>query len=338
MLAANPELSTKLGYTDPQAQEKKTRFGITSSALVSRGFVFNTVFGLSVHDVSFNAIANLSYSGLVFGVPVFEGDLIEAKSEVLGVEFRKDGAKNGSVQVQTTAENQRGEQVLRYTRQVLVRAEKGKTYDKSSTIQKTPEKIDITDAVLPLPIEAGVLPKEGGGVAFEELKPGAVFEGSFERGITLADFSWLQISTMNDAAVHHTPGSVFIGYGGAVKALCEGAVSGDFAYAPQIGMNSGAHNAPTYPCDVVETLYAGGKKGEHERIRTRAEVVGVEDVKGREDLGVVTIRLTGEKVVTDGGMAAMEAAGFAGVDAVFEDGGKRWLRVLSLEVVYGVAR
>ncbi|WP_462137080.1 hotdog family protein [Candidatus Mycalebacterium sp.] len=330
--AANTGISAPLGYIDPDASRKEKEFGIKNPALVSRGFVFNTGFGLSVHDVSFNAIANLSYSNLVFGEPVFEGDTVSARSTVLGVEFRKNGATNGSVQVETVVLNQRGAEVLSYTRQVLVRAEKGAAYDKSSTIKPQPEKIDISKACLPPVFNPDAAPG-GTGKTFEELNEGDALSGSFERGIPLADFSWLQIATLNDAAVHHTPSSVFIGYGGAVKARCEGAVSGHFPFAVQLGMNSGAHNAPTYPSDIVREIYAAGADGEHESIRARAEVAEKSEIAGRDDIGAVTIRLIGEKTVTDGGMKALEAAKFGGMDAIFEDGGKRLLRVLTLELV-----
>src|SRR3990172_9954643 len=105
ILGANPGLSLQLGYEDPDYKFKKEKYGIEKPVLVSQGFIFNAGFGLSVHDISFNAIANLSYSDLRFGVPVFEGDVIYGKSEVLGKEFRKDGATNGSVQVRTMIYN-----------------------------------------------------------------------------------------------------------------------------------------------------------------------------------------------------------------------------------------
>ncbi len=358
---ANSRLSTALGYVDPDAARKERELGIKDSALVSRGFLFNTGFGLSVHDISFNAVANLSYSNLVFGAPVFEGDTVSAESKVLGVEFRKDGATSGSVQVETRVSNQRGETVLSYVRQVLVRAEKGVVHEKSSTVKTQPREIDLSKAVLPLQLNPGAVSANFSGDAgrsFESLGEGEVLEGLFEKGITLADFSWLQIATMNDAAVHHTPSSVFIGYGGAVKALCEGAVSGHFPFAFQLGMNSGAHNAPTYPSDIVREMYAaasassaGSASGErrsvggaelnrpgddHERIRVRAEVLKKSEIPGRGDFGAVTIRLTGEKTVTDGGMKALEAARFGGMDAIFEENGKRFLRVLTLEQVLAV--
>jgi 2-methylfumaryl-CoA hydratase len=334
ILGANPELSSHLSYEDPEYKLKKERYGIEKPALVSQGFVFNAGFGLSVHDISFNAIANLSYSDLRFGVPVFEGDVIYGKSEVLGREFRKDAATNGSVQVKTTIYNQRGESVLEYVRQVLVRAESGKTYPKASTIKRQPDKIDIRKTVLPKNYHS--LSREAlgkNGKTFEDFKAGDVFHGLFEDAIDLVTFSWLQVATLNDAAVHHNPTSNFIGYGGGVKGRAEGEVSGHFPLAYHLGMNSGSHDAPTYPGDIVRVLFAGGKEGPHEKIRARIEVVETTRLDGREDIGIITIRLIGEKYVTDGGMKALEAAKFGGIDQIYEENGNRFLKVLTLEQV-----
>ncbi len=334
ILGANLELSSHLGYEDLDYKSKKEKYGIEKPALVNQGFVFNAGFGLSVHDISFNAIANLSYSDLRFGAPVFEGDVIYGKSQVLGREFRKDGATTGSVQVKTTIYNQRGESVLEYVRQVLVRAEEKKTYPKENTIKQQPGKIDIHKTVLPKPyhdLPKGLLGKDG--KAFEDFKVGDVFHGLFEDAIDLVTFSWLQIATLNDAAVHHNPSSNFIGYGGAVKGRAEGEVSGHFPLAYHIGMNSGSHDAPTYPGDIVQVLFADGKEGAHEKIRAKIEVVDKTTIGGRDDIGILTIKLIGEKYVTDAGMKALETAKFGGIDQVYEEDENRFLKVLTLEQV-----
>ena len=341
ILGANPGLSLQLGYEDPDYKFKKEKYGIEKPALVSQGFIFNAGFGLSVHDISFNAIANLSYSDLRFGAPVYEGDVIYGKSVVLGKEFRKDGATNGSVQVKTTIYNQIGESVLEYVRQVLVRAEGGKTYPKASTIKSQPDKIDIKKTVLPKVyrnLSKELLGKNG--KTFEDFKVGDVYHGLFEDAIDLVTFSWLQIATLNDAAVHHNPSSNFIGYGGGVKGRAEGEVSGHFPLAYHLGMNSGSHDAPTYPGDIVQVLFAGGKEGPHEKIRARIEIVGaiheLPQLNGRDDICIIMIKLTGEKYVTDGGMKALEAAKFGGIDQIYEEGGNRFLKVLTLEQVLAV--
>ena len=106
---------------DPEQDIKQSKFNIAEPSVVSQGYLFNVGFGLSVHDISFNAIANLSYKNLRYGKPVFEGDVLFGKSKVIGIEVKKDGASNGSVRVKTIITNQRDEVVLEYVRQVLLR-------------------------------------------------------------------------------------------------------------------------------------------------------------------------------------------------------------------------
>ncbi|MGH7901962.1 MAG: hypothetical protein ACRENZ_09515, partial [Thermodesulfobacteriota bacterium] len=222
-----------------------------------------------------------------------------------------------------------------------VRAESGKLYAKSSSIKTQRDNVDIRKAVLPNVYHD--LPEEllgNNGKTFEYFKVGDVYHGLFEDAIDLVTFSWLQIATLNDAAVHHSPSSNFIGYGGGVKGRAEGEVSGHFPLAYHVGMNSGSHDAPTYPGDIVQVLFADGKEGLHERIRARIEVVeAIHELpllNGRDDIGIITIRLIGEKYVTDGGMKALEAAKFGGIEQIYQEDGKRFLKVLTLEQVLAV--
>src|SRR5690606_24412327 len=77
-------------------------------------------FGKTVPDISLNAVANLGYAGGVFGVPVFPGDTLSARSQVIGLK-ENSNRKTGVVYVRTTGTNQRGEEVLRYVRWVMVK-------------------------------------------------------------------------------------------------------------------------------------------------------------------------------------------------------------------------
>src|SRR6202045_5116548 len=45
---------------------------------------FHIVFGKTVPDVSVNAVANLGYAAGVFGAPLYPGDTVTARSEVIG--------------------------------------------------------------------------------------------------------------------------------------------------------------------------------------------------------------------------------------------------------------
>ena len=65
------------------------------------------VFGKTVPDVSLNAVANLGYADLRFGVPVYAGDTLSAASKVIGLRENSSG-KTGTVYVRSTGTNQHG--------------------------------------------------------------------------------------------------------------------------------------------------------------------------------------------------------------------------------------
>lgn len=82
--------------------------------------VFHTVFGKSVPDISLNAVANLGYAEVRFLHPVWPGDTLRARSEVIGLRQNSNGT-SGVVWVRTRGENQHGTAVLDYARWVMVR-------------------------------------------------------------------------------------------------------------------------------------------------------------------------------------------------------------------------
>jgi acyl dehydratase len=88
--------------------------------LVVGTLVFSLTVGLTVRDISGRAIANLGYEEVAHLGPVFLGDTIYATSRILSVTPSQSKPDRGVVHVETTAENQRGELVLRFRRNVLV--------------------------------------------------------------------------------------------------------------------------------------------------------------------------------------------------------------------------
>ena len=81
--------------------------------------VYSVVIGMTVADISGRAIANLEVNALKHEKPTFIGDTLYAQSRVLELRESKQGDR-GIVTVETTASNQRGEQVCSYARKVLV--------------------------------------------------------------------------------------------------------------------------------------------------------------------------------------------------------------------------
>ena len=87
--------------------------------LVDSTFTLALVTGLSVSDVSLNAI-NLGWDKVRLPAPVFEGDTVYAQSEVLEVRPSKSRPTMGIVKIRTTGFNQDGVTVIEFERTIMV--------------------------------------------------------------------------------------------------------------------------------------------------------------------------------------------------------------------------
>jgi itaconyl-CoA hydratase len=95
----------------------RTEFG---RPLVVSTLTLAIVTGLSVDDVSLNAVANLGWSDVRLLAPVHAGDTLYAESEVLSVRPSASRPQQGIVKVRTRGTNQHGETVITFERSVLV--------------------------------------------------------------------------------------------------------------------------------------------------------------------------------------------------------------------------
>lgn len=95
----------------------RTEFG---RPIVVSTLTLAIVTGLSVPDVSQNAVANLGWDGVRLVAPVFAGDTLYASSEVLEVRPSRSRPRQGIVRVRTRGTNQRGETVIEFERTILV--------------------------------------------------------------------------------------------------------------------------------------------------------------------------------------------------------------------------
>ena len=82
--------------------------------------VFHMVFGMTVSDISLNAIANLGYAQLRFGKRLYPGATLNAFTEVIGLKPNSDG-KTGIVYVRTEGFDQMDDQAVSFVRWVMVR-------------------------------------------------------------------------------------------------------------------------------------------------------------------------------------------------------------------------
>jgi len=88
--------------------------------LVNSCLVLALVTGQSVVDLSQNAMANLGWDEVRLPHPVFEGDTIYSRSEVLDKRESKSRPNVGIVNVKTSGFNQDGAVVIQYRRTFMI--------------------------------------------------------------------------------------------------------------------------------------------------------------------------------------------------------------------------
>ncbi len=99
------------------AYAAKTEFG---KPLVNSAFTLALVTGQSVADISQNVMANLGWDEVRLPNPLFEGDTVYSKSEVLEKRESKSRSNVGIVSVKTTGFNQAGKVIIEFKRTFLV--------------------------------------------------------------------------------------------------------------------------------------------------------------------------------------------------------------------------
>jgi itaconyl-CoA hydratase len=99
------------------AYAAQTEFG---KPLVDSTFTLALVTGQSVMDISQNAMANLGWDEVRLPNPLFEGDTVYSRSEVLEKRDSKSRPNVGIVRFKTTGYKQDGTVVIEFKRTVMV--------------------------------------------------------------------------------------------------------------------------------------------------------------------------------------------------------------------------
>jgi itaconyl-CoA hydratase len=88
--------------------------------LVNSGLTMAIALGISVSDISQNAVANLGWDEVRLSAPVFVGDTLYGESVITNVRESQSRPYAGIVSCFTRALNQEGIEVLTYRRSVMV--------------------------------------------------------------------------------------------------------------------------------------------------------------------------------------------------------------------------
>ena len=272
-----------------------SRFAINSSDEFARAIglpraplddllVFHVVIGKTVPDISLNAVANLGYAEFRWGVPVYPGDTLSAKSTVLGLRENSNKA-SGVVWVRSTGVNQKGEMVLDYVRWVMVHKRDPQAPVQATTVPKTAPSVKPEDLVVPEGLSLAGYDDGAAGSShrWEDYVPGESID--HVSGITLEDSDHMFSTRLyqNTARVHfdafagkQTRFGRRLAYGGHVislmRALSFNGLANGFRVA---AFNSGSHVGPTFGGD---TIYAW------------SEVLETAVLPGRDDVGALRVR------------------------------------------------
>jgi itaconyl-CoA hydratase len=88
--------------------------------LVNSCFTLSLVTGQSVTDLTMNGVANLGWDDVRLPHPLFEGDTVYSRSEVLETRASKSRPNVGIVRVKTTGVNQDKTPVIEFTRTFMI--------------------------------------------------------------------------------------------------------------------------------------------------------------------------------------------------------------------------
>jgi 2-methylfumaryl-CoA hydratase len=253
--------------------------------------VFHVAFGKTVHDISYNAIANLGYAGLRFLEPVYVGDTLTAQSEVIGLKQNSNGT-SGVVYVGSRALNQHGREVLSWARWVMVAKRDHAAPAAAAVVPDLPRRVPVSQLAVPAFLRPAALAPEatGGARLWEDYDAGQSIDHPGGMTVEESDHMLATRLYQNTARVHfdaHAARANQFGrrlvYGGHVISLCR-ALSHDglenaFAIA---AIHGGSHANPTFAGD---TIYA------------RSVILERDPIPGRDDVGALRVRLIGAKNV-----------------------------------------
>jgi acyl dehydratase len=96
---------------------KKSRY---KKILVNGTLVLSISVGITVYDISFNAIANLEYSEIKHLTPVFLNDTINVKSKIMSVKHVSK-KYHKIVEIKSETYNQNKIKVLSFKRKILIK-------------------------------------------------------------------------------------------------------------------------------------------------------------------------------------------------------------------------
>ena len=260
-----------------------------ASAPLDDLLVFHIVFGRSVADISLNAVANLGYAEVRFGVPVHDGDSLSASSVVIGLK-ENSNRETGVVYVRTTGVNQLGETVLGFVRWVMVRKRDKSSASPAPVVPELADHLPADPLFLPDALDLARYDAKlaGSSHLWEDYEAGERID--HVDGMTIEESCHMTATRLyqNTAKVHFNQHAEKDGrfgrrivYGGHVISLARALSFNGLANAFRIaGIHAGRH---LNPCFAGDTVYAW------------SEVTAKSALPSRLDAGALRLRTIATK-------------------------------------------
>ena len=271
--------------------------------------VFHMVFGMSVSDISLNAVANLGYAQLRFGKRLYPGATLRAFTEVIGLKENSDG-KTGIVYVRTEGVDHMDDVVVSFNRWVMVRKRDAASKAPEAIVPDLPAIVPALSLVAPARTHfRNATPKEtGSALRWEDYEIGEKIDHI--DGITIEDSEHMMATRLyhNTARVHFNQFAEAQGrfgkrivYGGHVisiaRALSYNGLSNAFCIA---AVNGGRHVNPVFAGD---TIYAWSE------VLDKAAIPNADEPElDRHDCAALRLRLVATKNLPSTGFPDRDGA------------------------------
>ena len=252
--------------------------------------VFHMVFGMTVPDISLNAVANLGYADCRFLKAVYPGDTLHAESEVIGLR-ENSNRKTGIVYVRSRGFRADGVAVLDYVRWVMVRKRDEAAAAPPAQAPALPDIVEparLAAACPPLKATAYDTVLAGSPHRFGDYRTGEKID--HVDGVTVEEAEHMIATRLyhNTARVHFNQFSEAQGrfgrrliYGGHVMSLARALSFNGLGNAFHVAaINGGRHVAP---------LFAGNT------VFAWSEILAAADIPRRSDVGALRLRTVATK-------------------------------------------
>jgi 2-methylfumaryl-CoA hydratase len=247
---------------------------------------FHVVFGKTVADISFNALANLGYADGHFGVPLYPGNTVRARSEVIGLR-ENSNRRSGIVYVRSTGLNQRGESVVDYVRWAMIAKRDPAAPAPEPSVPELPPFVAPESLIVPAGLDLARYDRAAAGsrFGFDDYAVGERIDHG--DGVTIADAEHAMATRLyqNNAPVHfdatlmRSRGGKRLVYGGHVISIARALSFNGLGNAFHIAaLNAGRHVAPVHAGDTIHAW---------------SEIVAKAAL--RRDLGAIRVRTVATK-------------------------------------------